>query len=131
MKKRLILTVSVALLLTSCMVSPFITAEYVDRKFSSISLGVEREVVIKKLGHPHYVTTLTQEDDLVEIWEYQVGNFTYYETGSVLLRNGKVVGLPKNHHELIQLLHLMRIIDQAQFSDLRKLRQTTSLEDNE
>jgi len=97
----------------SCVAVPYVTEEVINRKLMNLPLGESKEDVIREFGPAHFVATIPRGEDLIEIFGYQMGNYTYSESGLIIFRNGRVVAAPRDPYEMLKFLYLLRVIDRA------------------
>ena len=92
------------------------TRLFIYDQIEGIQLGNTPEQVQYLLdGPPHAVSIIQHGMDLYELWEYRVGNFVHAESVMILFKNNRVLALPGSGYELIQILNLQGIVEQARF----------------
>lgn len=100
------------------------TEQLVNSKVNGLKVGMTADQVIRHFGYqPHYVTEMRRGADVFQIWEYNLGNFTYTETIVIVFQNGRAIGWPPSAHELIKFLQWAGLTGQAEFWNSAEYRE--------
>ncbi len=104
-------------MVTGCTAIPDVgTRVYVYDQVQSVQPGNTPEQVQYLLnGPPHAVSIMQMGLDMYELWEYRVGNFLHAKGVMILFKNNRVLAIPQNGYELIQVLNAEGIVPQARF----------------
>lgn len=96
-----------------------VSSTTIDKKLGSLPYGSSREEVIDAFGPPHYMVTIPHAEGLIEIFEYEWGNYWYREMPVVVFKDGRLIGSVPHTYELLKLLNLLKIIPTSSFWQLR------------
>ena len=80
------LWVPLILLFQSCAAVPYVTEEVISRKLMNLPLGASKEKVLREFGPAHFMATIPRGEDLIEIFGYEMGNYTYSESNLIIFR---------------------------------------------
>ena len=103
------------LMLSSCLGAGMMTENIIDQEMSNLTPGQTKDQMLKQFGLPHFMATIPVGQDVVEIWGYQMGNFTHQEEGMLMFKNERLFAVPRTSSELLKYMYMARVINQAEF----------------
>ncbi len=97
----------------------------IEEKLASLPMGEPQNEVIRSFGRPHYTVSFDRGENVYDVWEYEMGNFTYRDVGILIFKNGYLVAVRHNTYETLKYLTLVKIIQGAEFTSREEARQNS------